>query len=115
MARKQRVSSAGVPEHLIQRGYSRQARSACEEDMQAYVGWLKTSSQKYKVRDLQVIAAEITSIDFVDISFGGSDPAFPACNVSAQKGLILGQMTWTSFEWSLKGYIRNDNAVGAQD
>jgi putative transposase len=49
MARKQRVSSIGVPEHLIQRGNNRQAIFACEEDMQAYVGWLKTYSKKYKV------------------------------------------------------------------
>jgi len=44
MARRLRVSSAGVPEHLIQRGNNRQAKFACEEDMQAYVGWLKTYS-----------------------------------------------------------------------
>ena len=49
MARRLRVSSAGVPEHLIQRGNNRQATFACEEDMQAYVGWLKTYSKKYKV------------------------------------------------------------------
>ncbi|HAQ49488.1 MAG TPA: transposase, partial [Glaciecola sp.] len=49
MARRLRVSSAGVPEHLIQKGSNRQAIFACEEDMQAYVGWLKTYSKKYKV------------------------------------------------------------------
>jgi putative transposase len=49
MARRLRVSSAGVPEHLIQRGNNRQATFACEEDMQAYVGWLKTYSKRYKV------------------------------------------------------------------
>jgi putative transposase len=49
MARRLRVSSAGVSEHLIQRGNNRQATFACEEDMQAYVGWLKTYSKKYKV------------------------------------------------------------------
>jgi putative transposase len=49
MARRLRVSSAGVPEHFIQRGNNRQATFACEEDMQAYVGWLKTYSKKYKV------------------------------------------------------------------
>ena len=49
MARRLRVSSAGVSEHLIQRGNNRQAIFACEEDMQAYVGWLKTYSKKYKV------------------------------------------------------------------
>jgi putative transposase len=38
-----------VPEHIIQRGNNRQAIFACEEDMQAYVGWLKTYSKKYKV------------------------------------------------------------------
>jgi hypothetical protein len=115
MARKQRFSSAGVSDHLIQRGNNRQALFACEEDMQAYVGWLKTYSQNIKSGTCRFIAAEITSIDFVDISFGGSATAFSACNVSAQKGLILGQMTWASFEWSLKGYIRNDNGVGAQE
>ena len=49
MARKQRVSSVGVPEHLIQRGNNRQVIFACEEDMQAYFGWLKTYAKKYKV------------------------------------------------------------------
>ena len=38
MARKQRVSSAGVSDHLIQTGNNRQAIFAYEEDMQAYVG-----------------------------------------------------------------------------
>jgi hypothetical protein len=33
MARRLRVSSAGVSEHLIQRGNNRQATFACEEDM----------------------------------------------------------------------------------
>jgi putative transposase len=47
MARRLRVSSAGVPEHIIQRGNNRQATFACEEDMQAYVGWLKTYSKKH--------------------------------------------------------------------
>ncbi len=49
MARKHRVSSAGVPEHLIQRGNNHQVIFACEDDMQAYIGWLKTYSKKYKV------------------------------------------------------------------
>lgn len=49
MARKQRVSTAGVPEHIIQRGNNRQVIFGCEEDMQAYVAWLKTYSKKYKV------------------------------------------------------------------
>jgi putative transposase len=38
-----------VPEHLIQRENNRQAIFACEEDMQAYVGRLKTYYKKYKV------------------------------------------------------------------
>ena len=38
-----------MPEHLIQRGNNRQAIFAYEEDMQAYVGGLKTYSKKYKV------------------------------------------------------------------
>jgi putative transposase len=49
MARRQRVSSAGVAEHVIQRGNNRQVIFACEEDMKAYFGWLKTYSKKYKV------------------------------------------------------------------
>jgi len=37
MPRKLRVSLAGVPEHVIQRGNNRQIIFANEEDMQAYV------------------------------------------------------------------------------
>jgi putative transposase len=48
MARRQRVSSAGVAEHVIQRGNNRQVIFACEEDMKAYFGWLKTYSKKYQ-------------------------------------------------------------------
>jgi hypothetical protein len=33
---------------------------------------------------------------------------FSAFKVSAKNGSFLGQMTGKSFEWSLKGYIRND-------
>ncbi|MFT2112059.1 transposase [Marinomonas sp. 2405UD68-3] len=49
MARRHRVSSAGVDEHIIQRGNNRQVIFASEEDIQAYVGWLKTYSKKYNV------------------------------------------------------------------
>jgi putative transposase len=49
MARKHRVSSASVPEHVIKKGNNRQAIFCCEEDRRAYVGWLKTYSKKYKV------------------------------------------------------------------
>ena len=38
-----------MPENLIHRGNNRQAIFAYEEDMQAYVGGLKTYSKKYKV------------------------------------------------------------------
>jgi putative transposase len=62
MARRLRVSSAGVPEHLIQRGNNRQATFACEEDMQAYVGWLKTYSKKYKNKKGR---SQIKSMSFV--------------------------------------------------
>ena len=48
MARKHRVSSASLPEHLIKRGNNRQAIFCCEEDIRAYVGWFKTYSKKYK-------------------------------------------------------------------
>lgn len=49
MARKQRISIPGVPEHIIQRGNNRQAIFASEQDMQAYINWLKTYSKKFKV------------------------------------------------------------------
>ena len=49
MPRKPRVSLAGVAEHVIQRGNNRQAIFACEDDMKAYVTWLKQYSKKYKV------------------------------------------------------------------
>ena len=38
---KPRVYLAGVPVHIIQRGNNRQAIFACDEDMKAYVTWLK--------------------------------------------------------------------------
>jgi hypothetical protein len=62
MARRLRVSSAGVPEHLIQRGNNRQATFACEEDMQAYVGWLKTYSKKYKVRVIKGVRVNLNEL-----------------------------------------------------
>ena len=49
MPRKPRVSLAGVAEHVIQRGNNRQAIFSCEDDMKAYVTWLKQYSKKYKV------------------------------------------------------------------
>ncbi|GDY27124.1 transposase [Agarivorans sp. Toyoura001] len=49
MARKLRVSYPGVAEHLIQRGNNRQIIFANDEDMQAYVAWLKQYAKQYQV------------------------------------------------------------------
>ena len=49
MPRKPRASAAGIAEHIIQRGNNRQVIFANEEDMEAYVTWLKEYSQKYQV------------------------------------------------------------------
>jgi putative transposase len=49
MARLNRVSPIGVPQHIIQRGTNRQAIFAGESDMRAYLGWLKEYSVKYDV------------------------------------------------------------------
>jgi putative transposase len=49
MARKLRASAAGVPEHVIQRGNNRQVVFCNEDDMKAYVTWLKQYAKKYKV------------------------------------------------------------------
>ena len=44
MPKKPKVSIAGVAEHVIQRGNNLQAIFACEDDMKAYVTWLKQMS-----------------------------------------------------------------------
>ena len=49
MARLVRVSPVGVPQHIVQRGNNRQVCFAGEEDMKAYLNWLKEFSKKYKV------------------------------------------------------------------
>ena len=49
MARLARVAPVGVPQHIIQRGNDRQACFAGEEDMKAYLNWLKEMSKKHKV------------------------------------------------------------------
>ena len=49
MARLPRISPAGVPVHVIQRGNNRQACFVSDEDHKAYVGWLKEYSKKYEV------------------------------------------------------------------
>lgn len=49
MARLPRISPAGIPVHVIQRGNNRQACFVSDEDHRAYVGWLKEYSKKYEV------------------------------------------------------------------
>ena len=49
MARLVRVSPVGVPQHIIQRGNNRQVCFGGEEDMKAYLNWLKEFSKKYNV------------------------------------------------------------------
>ncbi len=49
MARLNRVSPVGIPQHIIQRGTNRQVVFTGEPDMRAYLGWLKEYSLKYKV------------------------------------------------------------------
>ncbi|WP_133471299.1 hypothetical protein [Paraglaciecola marina] len=65
----------------------------------------------YSLNNLQGRAVEITTIGFADNRTGGSVTALPAFKVSAKHGLLLGQMARTPFEWSLKGYIRNDSRI----
>jgi len=49
MARLVRVSPVGVPQHIVQRGNDRQICFGGEEDMKAYLNWLKEFSKKYNV------------------------------------------------------------------
>ena len=49
MARLVRVSPVGVPQHIVQRGNNRQVCFGGEEDMKAYLNWLKEFSKKYNV------------------------------------------------------------------
>lgn len=49
MARLSRVSPVGVPQHIVQRGNNRQVCFASDEDMKAYLNWLKEFSKKYLV------------------------------------------------------------------
>ena len=49
MARLVRVAPVGVPQHIIQRGNNRQVCFASEEDMKAYLNWLKELSMKHQV------------------------------------------------------------------
>jgi len=49
MARLVRVAPVGVPQHIIQRGNNRQVCFAGEEEMKAYLNWLKEMSKKHHV------------------------------------------------------------------
>ena len=49
MARLERASLTGVPQHIIQRGNNRQVCFGSEEDMKAYLHWLKEYSKKHQV------------------------------------------------------------------
>ncbi len=49
MARLPRVSPAGIPQHVIQRGNNRQLCFAIEQDFYVYIGWLKEYAEKYQV------------------------------------------------------------------
>jgi putative transposase len=49
MARLARVALVGVPQHIIQRGNNRQACFAGEEDMKAYLHWVKELSMRHQI------------------------------------------------------------------
>lgn len=49
MARLERITPAGVPVHLIQRGNNRQVIFADGSDFKAYLNWLKEYSDKFSV------------------------------------------------------------------
>jgi putative transposase len=49
MARQPRLSVAGYPHHIIQRGNNRQTIFHTDEDRKAYLAWLSEYSQQYDV------------------------------------------------------------------
>lgn len=49
MARLQRISLPGIPQHIIQRGNNRQICFAADTDFAAYAHWLRESSADYAV------------------------------------------------------------------
>lgn len=49
MASKRRAAPVGVPQHVIQRGNCRQVCFGAEDDMRAYLHWLKEYAGKCKV------------------------------------------------------------------
>ena len=48
MTRRVRISLAGVPHHIIQRGNNRSACFYAEEDYQCYLEWLKDYLEEYE-------------------------------------------------------------------
>ena len=49
MPRTARITLAGIPQHIIQRGNNRQLCFASEQDMIAYAGWLRDYADKFEV------------------------------------------------------------------
>ena len=49
MARLARVAPVGVPQHILRRGNNRQVCFGSEEEMKAYLNWLKELSKKHQV------------------------------------------------------------------
>ena len=49
MARFNRASPIGIPEHIIQRGNNKQVCFSTKKDMKSYLSWLNEYSVKYKV------------------------------------------------------------------
>ena len=49
MSRLIRVAPVGIPQHIIQRGNNRQVCFGSDEDMAAYMNWLKEYAANYQV------------------------------------------------------------------
>jgi putative transposase len=49
MTRRRRVTPAGIPQHVIQRGNNRHVCFAQEADMKAYIAWLRDYAQAFCV------------------------------------------------------------------
>jgi len=49
MGRLTRVAPVGIPQHIVQRGNYRQVCLGLDEDMVAYISWLKEYANKYQV------------------------------------------------------------------
>ena len=49
MPRRPRITLAGVPLHVIQRGNNRQAYFFADEDYKAYLHWLKKYAREHEL------------------------------------------------------------------